>query len=69
MKTLAFIIDGVIEEVLVYDERMAAILMSNPTVIDISKNHVSKEWAFDGENFKAIIDGEEVSIPADRIVE
>lgn len=69
MKSLAFILDGEIVEIIQYDDRMAAILLSNPIIVDISRNHVSKNWKFDGENFTAIVDGEEVVVPADRNTE
>lgn len=70
MKSIAYIIDGEIIEIINYDERMASIVLSNPTVVDITKYQINPEnWRFDGQNFVSIIDGEEVVLPADSITQ
>lgn len=66
MKTLAFIIDNEIVEILQYDERMASIFLSNPLIVDITKYSISKDWEFDGKEFKNIVDGQEVSYPVEN---
>ena len=52
---LALIIDGEVVETFISDERFAAILQSNPTVIEISKNYVidgpHRGWQYDGKDF------------------
>jgi hypothetical protein len=62
MKTLALIIDNEIVEIISFDDRLADILLSNPVLMDISKYQISKEWSFDGNSFRSVVDGEEVVI-------
>lgn len=51
-KVLALIIDNYVEEIFECDERMAAILTSNPTVVDITskKDIVSERGIFYDKN-------------------
>ena len=63
MKALAFVIDGEVVEVVNYDDRMAAILLSNPTIVDISNHNITAGgWTFDGTSFSNTIDGQQVVI-------
>lgn len=58
---LAFIIDGKVLDVLHTDERLAAIFLSEPTVIDITDGYETLikgdpsvsiiNWTFDGKDF------------------
>lgn len=55
---VAFIIDGKVVDVLHTDERLAAIFLSDPTVIDVTQIYANSgpninmtNWDFDGENF------------------
>lgn len=54
---IAFVIDGEVVDTFVCDYRLAAILQSNPEVVDISKRNVFFEgpfigWKYDGQDFK-----------------
>lgn len=62
-KTIAVIIDGEVVDVFRFDERTSAILLSNPTFIDISNISVETGWKFDGTGFTANIDGQNVTVP------
>lgn len=56
---VAFVIDGEVVDVLHTDERLAAIFLSNPTVIDVTSIYNSSPnpdinmtgWQYDGTNF------------------
>jgi hypothetical protein len=52
---LALVIDGEVVENFICDGRFAAILQSNPTVIEISKDYVIDGphigWQYDGKDF------------------
>jgi hypothetical protein len=52
---LALIIDGEVVENFICDGRLAAILQSDPTVVEISKDYVIKGphigWHYDGKDF------------------
>lgn len=52
---VALIIDGEVVDVFYADGRFAAILQSNPTVIEISKEYIIKGphigWQYDGKDF------------------
>lgn len=58
---LAFIIDGTVLDVLHTDDRLAAIFLSEPLIIDISDKYEELtggdprnnliNWTFDGKNF------------------
>jgi hypothetical protein len=53
---VAFVIDGEIVSVLNTDERMGAILLSNPIILDLSKiqlenPEIHEGWRYDGSNF------------------
>jgi len=54
---LALIINGEVVETFISDERFAAILQSNPTVVEISKDYVIDGphigWQYDGKDFYA----------------
>lgn len=62
-RTIAVIIDGEVVDVFRFDERTSAILLSNPTFIDISNISVETGWKFDGVGFTANIDGQNVTVP------
>jgi len=48
---IALIVDGVVEDIMHCDERLAMLLMSEPTVIEIeSDSKVSPGWMYDEEN-------------------
>lgn len=65
MRSLAFIIDGEVAEVINYDDHMAAVLLSNPLIVDISNINVTSDgWTFDGSAFSKLVNGQVVSIPA-----
>ena len=54
---IAFVLDGVVQDVLHTDDRLAAILLSNPTIVDATKQYVNQvdgfnvvQWGYkDGE--------------------
>ena len=55
---VAFIIDGKVVDVLHTDERLAAIFLSDPVVIDVTQIYANggpninmTNWDWDGENF------------------
>jgi hypothetical protein len=45
---LAFIIDGVVQQVLAADSRFAAIFLSNPTIVDITKRKDAHQAIVEG---------------------
>ena len=54
---IALVLDGVVIDVLHTDSRLAAILLSEPTLLDVTDHYLNKDqsfnlvnWAFDGEN-------------------
>lgn len=62
-KSLAFIIDGEVISVARYDERTASILLSNPTIIDVTPIAISEGWQYDDSvGFYTNIDGQEVTV-------
>jgi hypothetical protein len=57
---IALIIDGVVQDVFHTDDRLAAILLSQPTIVDVTENYADQkqgfhlvQWAYDGTNFTA----------------
>ena len=62
-KVIAVVLDGEVVDIFRFDERTSAILLSNPTFVDISNISIESGWKFDGQNFKASVDGVEVAIP------
>lgn len=66
MRAIAFVIDGEVVEVVNYDDRMASILTSNPTIIDISNHNItSAGWTFNGTEFVRVVDGQTVVVPVE----
>lgn len=64
-KTLAFVVDGEVVSVANYDERTAAILLSDPIVIDVSAASITQGWNYSEEKgFYVVIDGEEFTVNA-----
>jgi len=60
-RALAFIIDGEVVSVMRFDERTASIILSSPTIIDISPVAINQGWNYDPEKgFYTTIDGSEV---------
>ena len=65
VKKLAYVIDGKVVQTLATDERMWAIILSNPTIVDItditfpdrvegeliSQVAIGQDWAYDGTTF------------------
>jgi hypothetical protein len=48
---IALVVDGIVEDIMHCDERLAMLLMSEPVVIEIeSDSKVSVGWAYDEEN-------------------
>lgn len=49
--TIAFVIDGVVEEIMRTEARFSALLTSNPIIIDITENQVNPQlgWSYDEE--------------------
>lgn len=63
-KTLAFVIDGKVVLTMRLDEMTAAVLMSNPEVVDITNNQITESWNYDPQKgFYIEMDGSEVVIP------
>lgn len=63
-KTLAFVIDGKVVRVMRIDEMTAAILTSNPEIIDITNNQITESWFYDSQKgFYIDMDGSEVVVP------
>ena len=63
---IAFVLDGRVQEVLFVDDRLAAILLSSPTIVDVKAEYEGKGesfnllgWEYDGTNFSATIDAHE----------
>lgn len=57
---IAFVIDGVVQDVFHTDDRLAAILLSQPTIVDVTAEYEGKEqgfniiqWNYDGTSFTA----------------
>ena len=57
---IAFILDGKVQDVFHTDDRLAAILLSNPTIVDVADKYEGQEpgfniiqWNYDGTNFTA----------------
>lgn len=54
---IAFILDGVVQDVLHTDERLAAIFLSQPIIVDVSHEYEDDptknltNYAYDGETF------------------
>lgn len=48
---LAFILDGVVQDIINTDERLAAILLSEPLVIDVTPETEGVSVAFIGDNY------------------
>lgn len=63
-KVIAVVIDGEVVDIFRFDERTSAILLSNPTFIDISNISIETGWKFDGTKFNASVDGQDITIPA-----
>ena len=64
-KTLAFVVDGEVVSIMNHDERTAAILLSNPTIVDITAASITTAWNYSKEKgFYIEIDGEEIIVPA-----
>ena len=63
IKTIAVVIDGEVQEVLNFDERVAAMLLSNPTLVDITEHSITSGWEYDGNSFSTTVDGAPVNIP------
>lgn len=60
-RALAFVIDGEVVAVMRFDERTSSILLSNPTIVDISTLAINQGWNYDPEKgFYTTIDGSEV---------
>lgn len=62
LRSLAIIIDGEVVDVLQFDERIAAMLSSQPTIVDITSHSIGTGWQFDGSNFVNVINGKTISI-------
>jgi hypothetical protein len=54
---IAFIIDNVVEEVIGIDDRLAAVLLSNPTIVDVSGIPVTNGHIYNPEDktFSSVI--------------
>lgn len=57
---IAFILDGKVQDVFHTDDRLAAILLSNPVIVDVTDKYEGQEagfniiqWNYDGTNFTA----------------
>lgn len=55
---IAFVIDGEVVDVLHTDERLAAIFLSDPKIIDVTDKYAGQDpnfnlfkWKYDGTNF------------------
>lgn len=63
-RVVALIIDDQVARVMRFDEETAAILLSNPTAIDITDVQVTESWNYDPEKgFYAVVDGVELVVP------
>jgi|LakMenEpi03Aug12_release.lakeMendotaPanAssembly.Ray.scaffolds.fasta_scaffold780553_4 hypothetical protein len=63
-KVLAFIIDGKVTRVMRFDEGTAAVLLSNPEVVDITNVQVTESWNYNpNKGFYVDIDGQELVVP------
>jgi hypothetical protein len=63
---IAFVLDGEIVSILNTDERMAAILLSNPIIVDITEEKkkqplILEGWKYDGEKFFSVVERTEES--------
>lgn len=49
--TIAFVLDGVVEEIVRTEERFMSILTSNPTIVDITENETRPQlgWTYNEE--------------------
>lgn len=55
---IAFVLDGTVVDVLHTDERLAAIFLSGPTIVDVTERYAGQDpnfnlyqWKFDGTDF------------------
>jgi hypothetical protein len=63
-KVLAFVLDGSVQRVMRLDEETAAIMLSHPTVVDITNVQVTESWNYDAnKGFYIEIDGSELVVP------
>lgn len=61
-KTIAVILDGMVIEVVKFNERFASLLLSNPTFVDISSNNIDQGWIYENNKFTKMIDGEQIIV-------
>jgi hypothetical protein len=62
-RVLAIVIDGKVERVMRFDEETSALLLSNPTIIDVTANQITESWNYDeNSGFFVNIDGQTHSI-------
>jgi len=63
-RVIAFVLDGKVQRIMRFDVELAAILQSNPEVLDITDLQVTESWNYDpSKGFYANIDGTELVIP------
>lgn len=63
-RVLAFILDGKVQRVMRFDEQFAAIVTSNPEIVDITNVQVTESWNYDpSKGFYVEMDGQEVVVP------
>lgn len=63
-RTLALVLDGEVLSVVRLDEPTAMLLLSNPTIIDITSKSVGEGWRYEQGAFISNIDGSEVIVEA-----
>lgn len=63
-RTLALILDGEVISVIKLDEPTATLLLSNPTIIDITSKAIGEGWKYEQGAFVSNIDGTEIVVEA-----
>ena len=63
-KVIALVLDGKVQRILRFDELTSAVLLSNPTILDITNIQVTESWNFDQQRgFYVDMDGQELVVP------
>lgn len=46
---IAFVIDGIVEDIIHCNERLGMLLLSDPVIVEVEDKEVSIEWTYDEE--------------------
>lgn len=65
-RVIAIVLDGHVIEVARFNERFAALLMSNPEFVDVTASTVGQGWTYKDGQFSKMIGGELKSFSTDQ---